>query len=173
MSDSREKPDPTAERQSSGRQAAPASDDWKPSSWRSKPVAQEVVYPDPKALDDVLLRLTRLPPLVTSWEVETLKKQFADQGVRNADLFFFHVLKGFAGTSRRPDGLTERFRKGLVEDHPTDVVKEPSHKRLIGLPVTNLVRQSLTPQGTSERVLPERLSGEQGVFLGLGEGVDR
>ena len=78
MPDSREKPDPTTKQQAPGRRVASAKDDWKPSSWRSKPVAQEVVYPDPKALDDVLVRLTRLPPLVTSWEVETLKGLLAD-----------------------------------------------------------------------------------------------
>jgi 3-deoxy-7-phosphoheptulonate synthase len=51
---------------------------WSPTSWQTKPVAQSVVYPDPKVLDEVLVSLARLPPLVTSWEVETLKSQLAD-----------------------------------------------------------------------------------------------
>ncbi len=58
--------------------AAPMKDDWDPSSWRSKPVAQDVAYPDKKALENVLVQLAKLPPLVTSWEVETLKGLLAE-----------------------------------------------------------------------------------------------
>lgn len=51
---------------------------WSPRSWRSKPLAQRVSYPDCAALEGVLERLRELPPLVTSWEVETLKTQLAE-----------------------------------------------------------------------------------------------
>lgn len=51
--------------------------DWSPSSWRNKPAKQQVVYPDEAHLRDVLQQLSKLPPLVTSWEVETLKSQLA------------------------------------------------------------------------------------------------
>jgi len=51
---------------------------WSPESWQSKPLAQPVMYPDPKALADILAALAKLPPLVTSWEVETLKAQLAE-----------------------------------------------------------------------------------------------
>jgi 3-deoxy-7-phosphoheptulonate synthase len=51
---------------------------WSPASWQNKPVSQQVTYPDCPALRDVLERLYRLPPLVTSWEVETLKNQLAE-----------------------------------------------------------------------------------------------
>lgn len=50
---------------------------WSPASWRSKPITQQVVYPDRDALEQVLDNLAKLPPLVTSWEVETLKRQLA------------------------------------------------------------------------------------------------
>ncbi len=52
---------------------------WSPTSWRTRPfpVAQKVDYPDRPALDGVLTALAKLPPLVTSWEVESLKKQLA------------------------------------------------------------------------------------------------
>jgi 3-deoxy-7-phosphoheptulonate synthase len=50
---------------------------WSPASWQSKPVAQPIVYPDAEALRAVLATLSRLPPLVTSWEVESLKSQLA------------------------------------------------------------------------------------------------
>jgi 3-deoxy-7-phosphoheptulonate synthase len=51
---------------------------WTPTSWQSKPAAQQPVYPDPEALKRALARLARLPPLVTSWEIENLKQQLAD-----------------------------------------------------------------------------------------------
>jgi len=51
---------------------------WDPSSWRSKPNAQEVHYEDPVALESVVTRLRALPPLVTSWEIERLKSLIAD-----------------------------------------------------------------------------------------------
>jgi 3-deoxy-7-phosphoheptulonate synthase len=47
---------------------------WSPSSWQTKPLAQRVAYPDADALHAVLTQLSRLPPLVTSGEVETLKQ---------------------------------------------------------------------------------------------------
>jgi len=51
---------------------------WSPVSWKSKPAAQQVEYADPELLERVLIDLGRLPPLVTSWEVETLKQQLAE-----------------------------------------------------------------------------------------------
>jgi len=36
------------------------------------------VYGDQEALNDALCQLAKLPPLVTSWEIETLKRQLAD-----------------------------------------------------------------------------------------------
>ncbi|MFZ5830652.1 MAG: 3-deoxy-7-phosphoheptulonate synthase class II [Planctomycetota bacterium] len=53
-------------------------DSWTPDSWQQKPVAQRVEYPDAPALGAVLDALRRLPPLVTSGEVESLKLQLAE-----------------------------------------------------------------------------------------------
>ncbi len=53
------------------------TDDWSPSSWQRHPAAQQVRYPDCEALRRVLADLARLPPLVTSWEIENLKGQLA------------------------------------------------------------------------------------------------
>ena len=50
---------------------------WSPSSWRKKVVTQQPVYPDAEHLQDTLQRLGKLPPLVTSWEIEKLKDQLA------------------------------------------------------------------------------------------------
>lgn len=50
---------------------------WTPTSWQSKPLEQAVAYPDPAALRQALETLGTLPPLVTSWEIESLKEQLA------------------------------------------------------------------------------------------------
>jgi 3-deoxy-7-phosphoheptulonate synthase len=47
--------------------------DWSPSSWQQKTATQQATYPDPEALARVLSEMSRLPPLVTSWEIEALK----------------------------------------------------------------------------------------------------
>jgi 3-deoxy-7-phosphoheptulonate synthase len=54
-----------------------AGGEWSPTSWQSRPAAQQPVYPDPAALQRALAHLARLPPLVTSWEIENLKHQLA------------------------------------------------------------------------------------------------
>jgi 3-deoxy-7-phosphoheptulonate synthase len=51
---------------------------WSPSSWQTKPNAQQIPYEDPGALIDASNQLHRLPPLVTSWEIEHLKKLLAE-----------------------------------------------------------------------------------------------
>jgi 3-deoxy-7-phosphoheptulonate synthase len=54
------------------------SGEWRPDSWQRKPAAQQPAYPDAAAVQSVLQRLSRLPPLVTSWEIEALKRQLAE-----------------------------------------------------------------------------------------------
>lgn len=70
--------------------------EWTPASWQSKPATQQAAYPDDAALKKTLSDLARLPPLVTSWEVEGLKgllagaaegKQFLLQGGDCAESF--------------------------------------------------------------------------------------
>jgi 3-deoxy-7-phosphoheptulonate synthase len=51
---------------------------WTPTSWKTKPIAQDVPYEDPKEVDDVVEALGRLPPLVTAWEVERLREMLAE-----------------------------------------------------------------------------------------------
>ncbi len=50
---------------------------WSPTSWRSKVADQQPTYPDGDALSRVVDEMSRLPPLVTSWEVESLKSHLA------------------------------------------------------------------------------------------------
>jgi 3-deoxy-7-phosphoheptulonate synthase len=54
-----------------------AHSSWAPESWQEMTAAQMPTYRDAKALQAVLGQLARLPPLVTSWEVENLKAQLA------------------------------------------------------------------------------------------------
>jgi 3-deoxy-7-phosphoheptulonate synthase len=51
--------------------------EWHPASWQSRPAAQQASYPDQAELDRAVSDLSRLPPLVTSWEVDSLKDLFA------------------------------------------------------------------------------------------------
>lgn len=51
---------------------------WAPDSWRARPAMQMPTYPDPVALASALDELRQLPPLVTSWEIFSLKKQLAE-----------------------------------------------------------------------------------------------
>jgi len=54
-----------------------ARTDWHPASWQSMPAAQQATYPDQVALDRAVADLSRLPPIVTSWEVDGLKEHMA------------------------------------------------------------------------------------------------
>jgi 3-deoxy-7-phosphoheptulonate synthase len=54
------------------------AENWSPESWKGKHAAQATHYADPRALDAALAKLRSLPPLVTSWEIESLKRELAD-----------------------------------------------------------------------------------------------
>ena len=62
---------------------------WSPTSWRSFEASQQPTYKNNEALESVLAELSQLPPIVTSWEVESLKKELAK--AQNGDAF---VLQG-------------------------------------------------------------------------------
>jgi 3-deoxy-7-phosphoheptulonate synthase len=57
---------------------------WSPTSWRAKPAAQQASYGDTTALAHVMDEMARLPPLVTSWEVERLRDSLAHAAIGNA-----------------------------------------------------------------------------------------
>jgi 3-deoxy-7-phosphoheptulonate synthase len=50
---------------------------WSPTSWKSKAAAQQANYGDSAQLARVIDEMGRLPPLVTSWEIEQLREQLA------------------------------------------------------------------------------------------------
>ena len=55
----------------------PGKEGWQPSSSQSRKAKQQANYPDQSALQSVLDELSDLPPLVTSWEILSLKEQIA------------------------------------------------------------------------------------------------
>src|SRR6185295_6197043 len=51
--------------------------DWAPDSWTRRTAHQQAEYADPAALAAVVEQIGRLPPLVTSWEIEQLRSELA------------------------------------------------------------------------------------------------
>ncbi len=51
---------------------------WTPDSWKNYTAAQQPQYDDATELSEVLALLKRLPPLVTSWEVDRLRQQMVE-----------------------------------------------------------------------------------------------
>jgi 3-deoxy-7-phosphoheptulonate synthase len=62
---------------------------WEPSSWRSRPAAQEPAWPDAGVLDNALEQLRAMPPLVFAGEARSLKDALA--GVSRGDGFLLHA----------------------------------------------------------------------------------
>lgn len=54
-----------------------AKSEWHPASWTSLPAAQQPNYPDRPALERIVSELSRLPPIVTSWEIDELRSRIA------------------------------------------------------------------------------------------------
>ena len=65
---------------------AQAAHSWNHDSWQDKPARQQPEYPDQQELETVLRRLAEFPPLVTSWEVRTLKDLLAEATAGNCFL---------------------------------------------------------------------------------------
>jgi 3-deoxy-7-phosphoheptulonate synthase len=59
---------------------------WSPSSWTTKPIKQDAVYEDRKAVEKSLAKLQRLPPIVTPSEIVKLKASLRDVALGKAFL---------------------------------------------------------------------------------------
>ena len=68
----------TSASQASRTPSVPSHMDWSPTSWQSKPAAQQPSYLVRADVDRVVAELSKLPPLVTSWEIESLKSHLAE-----------------------------------------------------------------------------------------------
>ena len=56
---------------------APETTSWHSASWQTRPAQQQPVYSDLKSLERVVAQISRLPPIVVSWEVEALRARLA------------------------------------------------------------------------------------------------
>jgi 3-deoxy-7-phosphoheptulonate synthase len=56
---------------------SPETTSWHSASWQTKPAQQQPVYADPQALERAVAHLSRLPPIVVSWEIEALRERLA------------------------------------------------------------------------------------------------
>ena len=54
------------------------TDEWSPTSWRSKPICQVPDYPDAEKLGEVEGKIASWPPLVFAGEARALKKALGD-----------------------------------------------------------------------------------------------
>src|SRR5471032_1284681 len=61
----------------SSRMRSPETLPWHAASWQTKSARQQPVYADQGALERVIAELSRLPPIVVSWEVDALLERLA------------------------------------------------------------------------------------------------
>jgi 3-deoxy-7-phosphoheptulonate synthase len=82
---------------------------WHPGSWRTRPVAQVPVYPDPDAQARVEAKLKSYPPLVFAGEARNLKRGLADVAEGRAFLMQGgDCAESFA--EFHPDNIRDTFR---------------------------------------------------------------
>ena len=82
---------------------------WSPQSWRTREALQQPDYPDAAALEAALGELSRLPPLVTSWEIESLRGRLAE--VARGDAFLLQggdCAESFDECT--PDAITSKLK---------------------------------------------------------------
>ena len=56
---------------------SPVVTPWHPAGWQARPAQQQPKYANQPALDHVVAQLSRLPPIVVSWEIEALRERLA------------------------------------------------------------------------------------------------
>ena len=81
-----------------------AAQEWQPDSWRGYEAADQPEYSDAAIRDRVLCELSRLPPLVTSWEILRLRDQLAEAARGNS-----FVLQGGDCVERLADCTSARI----------------------------------------------------------------
>ena len=59
----------------------PDTSSWHPASWTTRTAAQQPRYTDLAKLESNVAALSRLPPLVVSWEIEQLHERLAEAQV--------------------------------------------------------------------------------------------
>jgi 3-deoxy-7-phosphoheptulonate synthase len=56
---------------------APETTSWHSASWQTRVAQQQPTYQDPQALERAVAHLSRLPPIVVSWEIDALRERLA------------------------------------------------------------------------------------------------
>ncbi|MDB6046406.1 MAG: phospho-2-dehydro-3-deoxyheptonate aldolase [Gammaproteobacteria bacterium] len=56
---------------------SPDTTSWHSATWQTKVAQQQPTYADPKALEGAVAHLSRLPPIVVSWEIDALRERLA------------------------------------------------------------------------------------------------
>src|SRR5215470_18531990 len=56
---------------------SPETTSWHSASWQAKPAQQQPTYCDGKSLEKAVAHLSRLPPIVVSWEIDALRERLA------------------------------------------------------------------------------------------------
>ena len=56
---------------------SPETTVWHPASWQARKALQQPTYSNPQVLESAVSELSRLPPLVVSWEVDALRDRLA------------------------------------------------------------------------------------------------
>ena len=89
---------------------SPPLTNWHPASWQARPASQQPKYADPWRSSGRSPRLSRLPPLVVSWEIEALRARLARGPAR----------RGVPAAGRRLRGELRGLRIGQHRQAPED-----------------------------------------------------
>ncbi len=81
---------------------------WTPTSWLTRKAQQQPNYSDAAALERAVSQLSRLPPLVVSWEIEALRERLA--GAQRGESF---LLQGGDCAESFADCESDRIAKQL------------------------------------------------------------
>jgi 3-deoxy-7-phosphoheptulonate synthase len=81
---------------------------WHPASWQARRAQQQPTYEDAGALQSVVASLSRLPPVVVSWEVDNLRERLAR--AQNGEAF---LLQGGDCAETLTDCESDRIAKQL------------------------------------------------------------
>src|SRR5215470_5351471 len=56
---------------------SPVTTPWHPAGWQARPAQQQPKYKHPAELEKVVAELSKLPPIVVSWEIDALRERLA------------------------------------------------------------------------------------------------
>jgi 3-deoxy-7-phosphoheptulonate synthase len=87
---------------------SPEMTTWTPTSWLTRKAQQQPNYSDAAALERAVAQLSRLPPLVVSWEIEALRERLA--GAQRGESF---LLQGGDCAESFADCESDRIAKQL------------------------------------------------------------